>query len=108
MTENSSQKNAADVGKTENEEMSFADLFEMEENSSVSKVGDVIMGTIVGIVDDHVLVDIGDKAEAIYRFTNYTTKVRRLKSTFAMPLKSLLKNARKKADCCYHAKRPSA
>jgi hypothetical protein len=46
MTENSSQKNAADAGKTENEEISFADLFEMEENSSVSRVGDVIMGTM--------------------------------------------------------------
>jgi small subunit ribosomal protein S1 len=64
MTEKSSENNASDAGKTENEEMSFADLFEMEENSSVSKVGDVIMGTIVGIVDDHVLVDIGDKAES--------------------------------------------
>ena len=71
MTENSSQKNAADAGKTENEEMSFADLFEMEENSSVSKVGDVIMGTIVGIVDDHVLVDIGDKAESYIALSEF-------------------------------------
>ena len=64
MTENSTQKNASDAGKKGAEEMSFADLFEMEENSSVSKVGDVIKGTVVGIVDDHVLVDIGDKAES--------------------------------------------
>jgi len=64
MTENSTQKNAANAGKKDSEEMSFADLFEMDENSSVSKVGDVIKGTVVGIVDDHVLVDIGDKAES--------------------------------------------
>ncbi len=64
MTENSTQNNISDEGQNGSEEMSFADLFEMEENSSVSKVGDVIMGTIVGIVDDHVLVDIGDKAES--------------------------------------------
>ncbi len=74
MTENSSQKNAADAGKTENEEMSFADLFEMEENSSVSKVGDVIMGTIVGVVDDHVLVDIGDKAESYIAISEFQTE----------------------------------
>jgi small subunit ribosomal protein S1 len=64
MTENSTQKNTTDAEKKGSEEMSFADLFEMEENSSVSKVGDVIQGTVVGIVEDHVLVDIGDKAES--------------------------------------------
>jgi small subunit ribosomal protein S1 len=74
MTENSSQKNAADAGKTENEEISFADLFEMEENSSVSRVGDVIMGTIVGVVDDHVLVDIGDKAESYIPLSEFHTE----------------------------------
>ncbi len=64
MTENSTEKNVSGENANGSEEMSFADLFEMEENSSVSKVGDVIMGTIVGVVDDHVLVDIGDKAES--------------------------------------------
>ncbi len=64
MTENSTQNNISDESQNGSEEMSFADLFEMEENSSVSKVGDVIMGTVVGIVDEHVLVDIGDKAES--------------------------------------------
>jgi len=64
MTENSTTNNGAEASSAENEEMSFADLFEMDENSSVSKVGDVISGTVVGIVDDHVLVDIGDKAES--------------------------------------------
>jgi len=64
MTENSTAKNGSEASSKGNEEMSFADLFEMDENSSVSKVGDVIMGTVVGIVDNHVLVDIGDKAES--------------------------------------------
>jgi small subunit ribosomal protein S1 len=64
MTENSTSNNGTETDKKGSEEMSFADLFEMDENSSVSKVGDVIQGTIVGIVDDHVLVDIGDKAES--------------------------------------------
>lgn len=46
------------------EEMSFAELFEMEENNTVVAVGDVAMGTIIGMVDDHLLVDVGDKAES--------------------------------------------
>ena len=73
MTENSTAKNGSEAGTQENEEMSFADLFEMDENSSVSKVGDVIMGTIVGIVDNHVLVDIGDKAESYVPLTEFVT-----------------------------------
>jgi small subunit ribosomal protein S1 len=46
----------------------------MEENSSVSRVGDVIMGTIVGVVDDHVLVDIGDKAESYIPLSEFHTE----------------------------------
>ncbi len=46
------------------EELSFAELFEMEENSAVVRVGDVAIGTIIGTVDDYVLVDVGDKAES--------------------------------------------
>jgi len=46
------------------EEMSFAELFEMEENNTVVNVGDVAIGTIIGTVDDYVLVDVGDKAES--------------------------------------------
>jgi len=74
MTKNSTQENVADTGHNEAEEMSFADLFEMEENSSVSKVGDVIMGTVVGVVDDHVLVDIGDKAESYIPLSEFRTE----------------------------------
>jgi len=47
-----------------NEEMSFAELFEMEENSKVINVGDVTIGEVIGTVDDYVLVDVGDKAES--------------------------------------------
>jgi len=46
------------------EELSFAELFEMEENSTVVAVGDVAVGTIIGAEDDYYLVDVGDKAES--------------------------------------------
>jgi small subunit ribosomal protein S1 len=46
------------------EELSFAELFEMEENNKVVAVGDVTRGTIIGSVDDYFLVDVGDKAES--------------------------------------------
>lgn len=46
------------------EELSFAELFEMEENSTVVAVGDVAVGTIIGTEDDYYLVDVGDKAES--------------------------------------------
>ncbi|MDJ0621953.1 MAG: 30S ribosomal protein S1 [Desulfocapsaceae bacterium] len=46
------------------EELSFAELFEMEENNKVVAVGDVAIGTIIGSVDDYFLVDVGDKAES--------------------------------------------
>ena len=74
MSEESTQKNASDTGKDGSEEMSFADLFEMEENSSVSKVGDVIMGKVVGVVDDQVLVDIGDKAESYIPISEFRSE----------------------------------
>jgi small subunit ribosomal protein S1 len=45
-------------------ELSFAELFEMEENNKVVAVGDVAIGTIIGSVDDYLLVDVGDKAES--------------------------------------------
>jgi small subunit ribosomal protein S1 len=50
--------------ETNGEELSFAELFEMEENNTVVAVGDVAMGTIIGAVDDYFLVDVGDKAES--------------------------------------------
>jgi small subunit ribosomal protein S1 len=46
------------------EELSFAELFEMEENNKVVAVGDVAIGTVIGSIDDFFLVDVGDKAES--------------------------------------------
>jgi small subunit ribosomal protein S1 len=46
------------------EELSFAELFEMPENNKVVAVGDVAMGTVIGSVDDFLLIDVGDKAES--------------------------------------------
>ncbi len=73
MTEETLNQTSPDAGGSENEEMSFAELFEMEENSTVSKVGDVIEGTVVGIMDDQVLVDIGDKAESYIPASEFRT-----------------------------------
>lgn len=50
--------------KNSGQELSFAELFEMEENNKVVAVGDVAIGTIIGSVDDYFLVDVGDKAES--------------------------------------------
>ncbi len=63
MTNNGTQplEAATDSG---NEEMSFAELFELEDNNTVINVGDVAIGTVVDIVNDHVLIDVGDKAES--------------------------------------------
>ena len=60
MTEELKQTTQDDSG----EELSFAELFEMEENNTVVNVGDVTIGTIIGTADDYVLVDVGDKAES--------------------------------------------
>ncbi|MCF6289642.1 MAG: 30S ribosomal protein S1 [Desulfobacterales bacterium] len=76
MTEKSLNNSAEEAGaSTENDmEMGFADLFEMEENSAVSKVGDVLMGTVVGVVDEHVLIDIGDKAESYVPISEFKSE----------------------------------
>ncbi len=50
--------------ETNGGELSFAELFEMEENNKVIAVGDVAIGTVIGSVDDFFLVDVGDKAES--------------------------------------------
>lgn len=43
-------------------EMSFAQLF--EESLVVADVGDVVAGTVIGVSNDYVVVDIGDKSES--------------------------------------------
>ncbi len=60
MTEELNQSTQENGG----EELGFAELFEMEENNKVVAVGDVAIGTVIGTVDDYLLVDVGDKAES--------------------------------------------
>lgn len=70
MTSNGTQsiQTAANNG---NEELSFAELFEQEDNNTVINVGDVAMGTVVDIVNDHVLIDVGDKAESYIALSEF-------------------------------------
>jgi small subunit ribosomal protein S1 len=60
MTEEFNQSTQGNSGG----ELSFAELFEMPENNKVVAVGDVAMGTVIGTVDDFLLIDVGDKAES--------------------------------------------
>jgi small subunit ribosomal protein S1 len=46
------------------EDISFAELFEQEDHNTVINVGEVATGTVVGIDNDNVLMDVGDKAES--------------------------------------------
>ena len=46
------------------EEISFAELFEQEDNNTVITVGEVALGTVVGLSSDAALIDVGDKAES--------------------------------------------
>ncbi|VAW41201.1 SSU ribosomal protein S1p [hydrothermal vent metagenome] len=48
----------------DSEEISFAELFEQEDNNTVIEVGAVATGTVVGLNNDMVLLDVGDKAES--------------------------------------------
>ncbi|MBE0585665.1 MAG: S1 RNA-binding domain-containing protein, partial [Desulfofustis sp.] len=59
MTDEFNQENQAG-----SEELSFAELFEMEENNTVVEVGNVAHGVIIGEDDECYLVDVGDKAES--------------------------------------------
>jgi len=63
MTENENQPAVA-AAEEENEDISFAELFEQEENNTVINVGEVAIGTVVDLAGDAVLVDVGDKAES--------------------------------------------
>jgi len=63
MTTNGTQ--SAKAAKNDgSEEMSFAELFEQEDHNTVINVGEVATGTVVGIDNDMVLFDVGDKAES--------------------------------------------
>ncbi len=63
MTDNGTQPaTAAEENGTE--DISFAELFEQEDNNTVINVGEVAIGTVVDKTDDAVLIDVGDKAES--------------------------------------------
>ncbi len=53
------------------EELSFAELFEQENNNTVINVGEVAMGTVVGLNNDTVLIDVGDKAESYIALSEF-------------------------------------
>ena len=53
------------------EEMSFAELFEQEDNNTVINVGEVALGTVVGLNNDAVLIDVGDKAESFIPLSEF-------------------------------------
>ncbi len=63
MTENETQPAVA-AADDNNDDISFAELFEQEDNNTVIKVGEVAIGTVVDLAGDAVLVDVGDKAES--------------------------------------------
>ncbi len=63
MTDNTTQPASA-ADDSSFEEMSFAELFEQEENNTVINVGEVAIGAVVDITNDAVLIDVGDKAES--------------------------------------------
>ena len=47
-----------------NENASFAELFGESESMHVVKVGDVVLGTVISIVGNLAIIDIGDKSES--------------------------------------------
>ncbi|HEB49601.1 MAG TPA: 30S ribosomal protein S1 [Desulfobulbus sp.] len=63
MTDNGTQPATAAEENT-TEDISFAELFEQEDNNTVINVGEVAIGTVVDKTDDAVLIDVGDKAES--------------------------------------------
>jgi small subunit ribosomal protein S1 len=46
------------------DDASFAELFEGIDSLAVAKVGDVALGTVIGVTNDVAIIDIGDKSEA--------------------------------------------
>ena len=53
------------------EDISFADLFEQEDHNTVINVGEVAIGTVVGIDNDNALIDVGDKAESYISLSEF-------------------------------------
>jgi small subunit ribosomal protein S1 len=63
MTENGTQPAEA-AEESGMEDISFAELFEQEDNNTVITVGEVAIGTVVDMNSDALLIDVGDKAES--------------------------------------------
>ena len=53
------------------EDISFAELFEQEDHNTVINVGEVAIGTVVGIDNDNALIDVGDKAESYISLSEF-------------------------------------
>ena len=53
------------------DDLSFAELFEQEDNNTVINVGEVAIGTVVGLSNDAVLIDVGDKAESYIALSEF-------------------------------------
>jgi len=70
MTENGTQSAPAAENK-DSEDISFAELFEQEKHNTVINVGEVANGTVVGIDNDMVLIDVGDKAESYIQLSEF-------------------------------------
>jgi len=62
---------AANLGefKDISDNASFADLF--EESLKVANVGDVVTGTVIAIIDNKAIVDIGDKSESAIALSEF-------------------------------------
>ncbi len=52
-------------------DISFAELFEQEDNNTVVRVGEVVIGTVVGLAGDAALIDVGDKAESYIALSEF-------------------------------------
>jgi small subunit ribosomal protein S1 len=63
MTDNGTQPAAA-AEENGMEDISFAELFEQEDNNTVINVQEVAIGTVVDMNSDALLIDVGDKAES--------------------------------------------
>ncbi len=70
MTDNATQPAAA-ADENGMEEISFAELFEQEDNNTVITVGEVAMGTVVDMNNDALLIDVGDKAESYIAMSEF-------------------------------------
>lgn len=69
MTDNVTQPAMAAEENTE--DISFAELFEQEDNNTVINVGEVAIGTVVDLNSDAILIDVGDKAESYIHISEF-------------------------------------